>query len=122
MAYHLGKKVKEVAESKGISQTALGKMVNLSKPGVASMYKRTGIDTDLLIKLIEALDFDFLSYVYEHEKLKKYKKAMTMTYNAQMNSFKSEINSLSQLVSKNDQIIELQNKRISELEKQIAKK
>ncbi|HAE66086.1 MAG TPA: hypothetical protein DCG77_02435, partial [Sphingobacterium sp.] len=66
MSFHLGKKVEEIAKSKGYSQTALGKRVNMSKPGIASMYKRSGIDTDLLIKLTEVLDYDFFKHVYEN--------------------------------------------------------
>ena len=119
MGFHLGQKVKEVAESKGYSQSALGKKINLSKPGVASMYKRSGIDTDLLIKLTEVLEYDFFAHVYEHKSLIKFKQEELSVYSVQIEQLKGEKHYLEKLVSKNDQIIDLQFKHIAELEEKI---
>lgn len=120
MSFHLGRKVEEIAKSQGYSQTALGKEVNMSKPGIASMYKRSGIDTDLLIKLTEVLGYDFFQHVYENDTLKGFKELELGVFKSQITQLKDENELLKSLVAKNDQIIELQFKRIAELEEKLS--
>ncbi|MGJ1410563.1 hypothetical protein ACR78Z_12885 [Sphingobacterium thalpophilum] len=121
MSFHLGKKVEEIAKSKGYSQTALGKKVNMSKPGIASMYKRSGIDSDLLIKLTEVLDYDFFKHVYENESMIKYKEEELAPLKSKIEQLDSENMLLKNLVLKNDQITELQFKHIAELEEKLLR-
>lgn len=121
MSFHLGKKVEEIAKSKGYSQTALGKKVNMSKPGIASMYKRSGIDTDLLIKLTEVLDYDFFKHVYENESMIKHKEEELVPLKSKIEQLDSENMLLKNLVLKNDQITELQFKHIAELEEKLLR-
>ena len=119
MSFHLGKKVGEVAKSKGYSQSDLGKKVNLSKPGIASMYKRSGIDSDLLIKISEELDYDFFKHIYENTSIKKFKQQELANFISEIDTLKSENELLKRLVKKNDQILDLQFKLISELEEKL---
>lgn len=121
MSFHLGQKVEEIAKSKGYSQTALGEKVNMSKPGIASMYKRSGIDTDLLIKLAVVLEYDFFKHIYENDPLKRYKEEELEIYKTEINQLNKENELLKKLVQKNDQILELQFNRIAELEEKLKR-
>lgn len=122
MNFHLGKKIAEVAKSRGLSQAGLGEKVNTSKPGIASIYKRSGIDTDKLIQLTEALDYDFFKHIYENEPLKKHKEEELAIFKTEIDRLNHENELLKIIVQKNDQILELQFKHITELESKIDKK
>lgn len=93
----------------------------MSKPGIASMYKRSGIDSDLLIKLTEVLVYDFFQHVYENESLKEFKEKELNVFKSEISQLRDENELLKSLVAKNDQIIELQFKRIAELEEKFKK-
>ncbi len=56
---HIGKQVKLVLEAKGISVTEFAKRINKSRENVYSIFNRKSIDTGLLIKISEVLEFDF---------------------------------------------------------------
>lgn len=59
MASHIGQKIKEVLEKRGISKTELGKRLNMTSTNVHKIFKRETVDTGLLQKISEALDYDF---------------------------------------------------------------
>lgn len=70
MSIHIGKLIKEKAKSKRLSQEAIGKMINTTKQNVGNIFRRKSIDTDLLLKISEALEFNFFEYYYNEEPLK----------------------------------------------------
>jgi transcriptional regulator with XRE-family HTH domain len=67
MPIHLGQLIREKARSKKYSQQYLGQLINRSKQNVGDIYKRQSIDSELLLKLSEVLEFDFFSVYYGEE-------------------------------------------------------
>jgi transcriptional regulator with XRE-family HTH domain len=55
----IGQQVKLVYETKGITATEFAKRINKSRENVYSIFTRKSIDTSLLSKISEVLEFDF---------------------------------------------------------------
>lgn len=58
---HIGQQIKLVLENKGISVTEFAKRIIKSRENIYSIFNRKSIDTALLIKISEVLEFDFFS-------------------------------------------------------------
>ncbi len=72
---HIGQQVKLVLETKGIKVTEFAKRINKSRENVYSIFSRKSIDTSLLSKISEVLEFDFyksLSSCYKTMELELY--------------------------------------------------
>lgn len=67
MAIHIGKKIKEEVQHKGISVSVFAKKINRSRNVVYDIFERESIDTDLLNKISKVLSCDFFS-VYSSQK------------------------------------------------------
>ncbi len=61
MDLHIGKLIKTIARKRGISQVELAKLINTSKQNIQNIFMRSSIDTNLLIKLSLALNYNFFS-------------------------------------------------------------
>ena len=62
MEIFIGKIIKEVTEKRGISKSELGRRLNMSPTNIHKIFKRDTIDTGLLQKLAEVLDYDFFMH------------------------------------------------------------
>ncbi len=62
MASHIGQKIKEVLEKRGISKSELGRRLNMTSTNVHKIFKRETVDTGLLQKISAALNYDFFQY------------------------------------------------------------
>jgi hypothetical protein len=58
---HVGKKVKEVLDTKAISVTSFAKKINKSRSVVYNIFERESIDSVLLYKISEVLEFNFFN-------------------------------------------------------------
>lgn len=67
MAIHIGKKIKEEVQLKGISVSLFAKKINRSRNVVYDIFERESIDTDLLNKISKVLSCDFFS-LYSSQK------------------------------------------------------
>lgn len=64
MDFHIGSFIKKVADQQKKGPTELGREINTSKQNVYGIFKRKSIDTQLLVKLSRALNYDFfMEYV-----------------------------------------------------------
>lgn len=70
MAIHIGKLIKAQAKIKRLSQEMIGQKINTTKQNVGNIFRRKSIDTELLLKICEALEFNFFEYYYNEEPLK----------------------------------------------------
>ncbi len=68
---HIGKEIKQIAENKGINATDLAKMINRNRTNVYDIFKRNAVDTQLLILISKALDFNFFELYITNEEIKK---------------------------------------------------
>ena len=88
MYIHIGNKVKEIAEARGIAKAELGRRLNMSSTNVHKIFKRESIDTQLLSNISVALEHNFFQYFMEAyrsdemtaltEKLEVYKKLVDL--------------------------------------------
>ena len=68
MAVHIGKIIKHLVKSKGISVTNFADKINYSRRNVYEIFDKETIDTGLLIKISKILDYNlFLNYITEAE-------------------------------------------------------
>jgi transcriptional regulator with XRE-family HTH domain len=56
---HIGQQVKLILETKGISVTEFARRINKSRENVYSIFTRKSIETGLLSKISEVLEYDF---------------------------------------------------------------
>lgn len=67
MAVHIGKKIKEEIQQKGIPVSLFAKKINRSRNVVYDIFERESIDTELLGKIGKVLGVDFFS-LYSSQK------------------------------------------------------
>jgi hypothetical protein len=67
MTVHIGKIIAQKAKDKELGATALAKKINTTPQNMYTIYKRQTIDTGLLLKLSEALQYNFFIH-YEKDK------------------------------------------------------
>ncbi len=67
---HIGNEIKKIAEKKGMCAIELGKRINRNRTNVYDIFKRNAIDTQLLIMISQALEYNF----FEHYVLRQPKK------------------------------------------------
>ncbi len=56
---HIGQRIKEVFNTKGISVTEFAKRINKSRENIYSIFSRKTVDTGLLLTISKVLDYDF---------------------------------------------------------------
>lgn len=59
---HIGQQIKSRVEQKGMSKAELSRRLNMSSTNVHKIFKRQSIDTGLLEKLGEVLDYNFFQF------------------------------------------------------------
>lgn len=121
MREKIGQIIKQIVTSKGLSQRQFGEKINRTKQAVASIYKRSTIDIELLKVISEQLNHDFLEYYYEDEPFKTFRDLKEREREQKINILKNEIVSKDKLIEKNEEIFSLQKKYITELEEKLKK-
>jgi len=75
MVIHIGNKIRQVADQKGIKIAELGRRINTARQNVYKIIGKKTIDTGLLLKISKVLEFDFFQYYTplkdENQKLKE---------------------------------------------------
>lgn len=66
---HIGKKIKEVVTAKEISVALFAKKINKSRTVVYNIFERESIDSLLLYKISEVLDFNFFALYQLNKKI-----------------------------------------------------
>jgi transcriptional regulator with XRE-family HTH domain len=117
MAINIGFKIKEIAESKNLSQEDLGKLINKTKQNVGDIYKRESVDTELLLKLCEVLKFDFFDLLYEEEPLKGIRNNLLSLKAKEIHDLKEDISRKDLRIKDLEETISAQKKLIVVLEK-----
>lgn len=59
---HIGQEIKKVFDESGIKMQAFADKIFYSRQNVNGIFKRSSVDTDLLIKISNALNFDFFKF------------------------------------------------------------
>ena len=119
MAKSIGQLIKEVASSKGLSQKQFGEKINRTKQAVASIYKRSTIEIELLMLISNVLEYDFFAQLYEKEHLRKFKTIETELWHDRIESLNEKIASMDKLLENKEELLTIQRKYINELENKI---
>ncbi|MDR2684349.1 MAG: helix-turn-helix transcriptional regulator [Prevotellaceae bacterium] len=73
---HIGTIIKEKVEERKMSVAAFARKIHCDRTTIYDIYKRKSIDTELLIKISYALDYDFIHRVYFHKKDNEFSKKL----------------------------------------------
>lgn len=65
---HIGSRIQQVIKDQGKSISWFAKQICFERSNVYRLFKRKSIDTDLLIKISEVLEHDFLSEYFNGRK------------------------------------------------------
>ena len=94
---HIGQRIKEVFDTKGITVTEFARRINKSRENIYSIFSRKTIDTGLLLTISRVLDFDFFelfsrnNYVLSEEVQKlKEENRLLKDYNTLLRELKGE--------------------------------
>jgi len=66
---HIGKRIKEVVDQRGMSTQELATRIGKVRQTVSGYFKKEDLETGMLQKISEALDYDFFQY-YKNPTLK----------------------------------------------------
>lgn len=113
----IGKIIKRIAESQGVSQEQLGTSINRSKQTVSNIYKRSTIDTELLKSISKTLNHDFLSYYYQEEPYKSFRDEQEEIWIEKLETLKRESDLKDKIISNLEEMLIVQRKLIAKLEK-----
>lgn len=108
---HIGQKIKEVVEKKGMAKTELARRMNMTSSNVHKIFARKTIDTGLLMKLSEILEHDFFSYypkylvenepaisqINEADETRPYQETLKKNYEAKIEALIKEVNYLKEI-------------------------
>jgi transcriptional regulator with XRE-family HTH domain len=69
----IGQIIKEVADIRNVKVIAFAKAIGVTRNNIYAIYERESIDTELLKKIGQYLNYDFFQHFIEPETLKKIK-------------------------------------------------
>ncbi|MFI5138327.1 MAG: helix-turn-helix domain-containing protein [Sphingobacteriales bacterium] len=113
----IGEFVKEIAESQNLKPSDLGKRINTSKQNVSDIYKRSTIDSELLLTLSKALNYNLFSYYYDKEPIVGFRTVEIQEWQYKLDSLNHILSLKEELLSQRQELVETQRKLISELGK-----
>ena len=129
MPVNIGEIIRAKTMERNLSQEKLGRLINKTKQNVGNIFKRKSIDTDLLLKLCEVLQYNFFEHYYAEEPLKSMRseelEAFTTLVNAltKSNEQKDEkIADLNTIIDSNKQLLTVLNEERARYQKEIGKK
>jgi transcriptional regulator with XRE-family HTH domain len=76
MEMHIGSEIKKILDDRGLPVTEFARRINKSRENAYSIFTRKSIDTELLKKISEVLNYDFFiyyspTYKSRHEEISK---------------------------------------------------
>lgn len=61
MMINIGEEIREIVRQRGKSITWLAKQINCSRVNIYKIFERSSIDTNTLLRISNALDYDFFA-------------------------------------------------------------
>jgi len=129
MPVHIGEIIKAKTLEKNLSQEKLGKLINKTKQNVGDIFKRKSIDTDLLLKLCEVLQYNFFEHYYDEEPLKSMRSEELEVFKKLVdelttsNERKDEkIADLNKIIASNSELLHILQEERTRYKKEIGKK
>lgn len=69
MSLHIGEEIKKVFDKSGMKVQAFADKINYSRQNVNGIFKRSSLDTDLLLKISNVLNHDFFTLYVKQENI-----------------------------------------------------
>ncbi|PCJ88717.1 MAG: hypothetical protein COA57_03180 [Flavobacteriales bacterium] len=91
---HIGNKIRELVKEKGLAVTEFAKKINYSRRNAYVIFSRKSIDTAVLKKIGEVLEYDFFKY-YIKEDITSKAEEPAPKYNRQLKDYETKIEALS---------------------------
>ena len=97
---HIGEKIKFLIKQKGMTVTEFSKRINYSRRNVYTIFSKSSIDTSILKRIGEVLEYDFFSYYStEGMDVSKVNEKNTFYDSNQLKSLKDKIDALEKEVA-----------------------
>lgn len=93
-ANSIGEFVKNLAEEANLTPTAFGKKINSTLNNVKDIYKRSSIDSELLLQISKGLNKSAFAYYDDKEPIASLKKAELDEWNSKIEKLNSRIERL----------------------------
>ena len=88
---HIGNLICSEVVRQKITNRKFGEMINMKPVSVPTLFKRPAVKTDLLVKVSEALNTDFLEFYYQLEPMKSLQKNSLTKLIADLDKVKEHI-------------------------------
>ncbi len=88
---HIGKKIEEVVRAKRIGISELAELISKSRPLVYDIFDRESIDTALLKRLSEVLNFNFFDLYFPNNELNAHQQGPPLSKDELIELLKREI-------------------------------
>ena len=62
MVFHVGHKIREIADRKGMQISELGRRINTARQNVYKILNKKTMDTGMLLKISKVLEYDFFQH------------------------------------------------------------
>lgn len=117
MSIHIGLMIWKEMKRRELSSATLAESLAISKNKMQTILNNSSIDTEILLKICEVLNFDFFKY-YEENKLFTQLKAQSKLKSVQeIERLKGLVIEKNRTIDLKDQLIKTQNNTIALLEK-----
>jgi len=117
MSVNIGMIIWKEMKRKNLTATALAESLGISKSRLQTIFKEPSIDTDILLKVCEVLNFNFFQ-LYENTDLsKKIASHSLLNAKAEIEMLKAVIKEKNSIIELKDQLLKRQASMISSLEK-----
>lgn len=115
MPIHIGKEIREVAENKKLSQRDLAKLIKDIQQNVGNDYKKESLSIDRLLLYSAALETNFISFYYDTEPFKFYRKEEADHWQKIIDDLKEKIKTGEEILKAKEEVIENQREAINSL-------
>lgn len=117
MKIHIGEKIKEIFESRGMKISEFASRINTVRQNVYKIFKKRDINTERLLKISKVLDYDFFRH-YINENLAfnqsdQFTEAKRIEMELEIETLKSNVETLSKEIEYLKKINLLLEERIS---------
>jgi transcriptional regulator with XRE-family HTH domain len=120
MAVFIGKQIREITERRGISKSELGRRLDMSPTNVHKIFKRETIDTGLLQKISDVLEYNFFIYYSSGQTYENNLDNLNITSDSTEAEFKKELSICKEKIAMLEKINSLQEDKILRLEKDLG--
>lgn len=84
---HIGEKIHNKVKEKGLTDAEFGRRINVTRQNAQNIYKRNSIDSEMLAKISNVLNFDFFNFyrLAEEQKIFNISKRPKIIFEIELN-------------------------------------